>query len=284
MSYQTKIITPLYSFDICPQGKPTGSSRSSTLNSRKAPIFAVYRNEGHRVENNSIKTPTYLIENHVQPWLFRSQWTPLSLSENPQITSSYHDKTPTKQRRIMIQQRLFERFMCVKGSVRYTPSPEPSGSSVKPKLTSDEKELQLTNGLGHGQWRDSVLTKLLGRDMSKPLEWCASYNQWDGYDETYTGRFVKLAWDSRGRCVGGSLMLKSGQDILAIYKPRSSSWEKDGLEKVEDSHGMGSLGIMIDGVSGDALEHIILTCVAIEEQIMRSKGFGGSYHADWSGQ
>ncbi|KAF2805356.1 uncharacterized protein BDZ99DRAFT_525058 [Mytilinidion resinicola] len=159
--------------------------------------------------------------------------------------------------------------MCVIGSVRYTPSPEPSGSFVKPKSTSDEQELQLTNGLGHGQWRDSILAQLLGRDMSKPLEWCASSDQWDGFDKSYTSRFV------------------NGQDILAIYKPRSSSWQNysaEKLEELENSDGVGSLGIMIDGVSGDALEHMILTCVAIEEQIMRSKGFGGSYHADWSGQ
>ena len=75
--------------------------------------------------------------------------------------------------------------------------------------------------------------------------------------------------------------------VLALYKHSWASWRLGGEEfKVENSgdkysslglvtDAVGSLSLLTDGggSAGAALEHILLTCVAIEKQIRVAQGY-----------
>lgn len=190
------------------------------------------------------------------------------------------EKTPAILN-IMLDHPLLERIMCSVGSVNDNPTPQTSLTDEN--LGDNEaKELKLSSGLGHGQWYDRTLAELLGWPKERPIRWCASPRGWQTWIER---EHVDVEWDSRGKAAGGSLTLvDEDHTMLAIYKPRCASWVDGGAEtlmKKGRGDGRASLGIFMDRVSEEALEHMVLACVAIEEQIVMSQGCNGSYHGGW---
>ena len=84
---------------------------------------------------------------------------------------------------------------------------------------------------------------------------------------------------------------------LAVYKPRNAIWacgskltESDDEDAVTNGLGTGVSWICDENLlarmdangKNNALRQVLLSAIAIEEQIMRSKGFRpGCYHGHW---
>ena len=90
---------------------------------------------------------------------------------------------------------------------------------------------------------------------------------------TVAGPATAIEWPGRGRSVGGFIVLMDEDKLLALYKPSWAIWVLDGTEfKVDKlSERASSLAVLTADGGTAALEHILLTCVAIEEQIRISR-------------
>lgn len=133
------------------------------------------------------------------------------------------------------------------------------------------------SGLGHGVWIDSVLSGVRG---GKKVHWRASGAGW-----VVQGREVE--WVGVRKPRDGALWCEQLADdcceskLLALYLPRGSKPKAGGEPVRGKGEGMGMLGVLLDDLDDDMVQHMVLTCVSIEEQIMRSRGFGGAYHGAW---
>jgi hypothetical protein len=174
-----------------------------------------------------------------------------------------------------IAQPFFAPYACSIGSVQFSDSL--SGAEKQQAL----RRLKVSSGLGHGGWRDYVLAEMLGYNDTKSVTWYAAPGRW--HAAVGKEKEVNLEWDGRGIPLGGSIILKDySHRALALYKPRCAQWSNEGAEKTwTKEEGIGSLGILTENVEKRVLEHMILVCVSIEEQIMGSRGFKGAYHGGW---
>ncbi|KAF2114289.1 hypothetical protein BDV96DRAFT_647755 [Lophiotrema nucula] len=148
----------------------------------------------------------------------------------------------------------------------------------------------VSSGLGHGVWRDAWLEDGLGVEKEKMGN--AVETRWKA-----AGPERRIVWERKGCLESSNLILKPQKTILAVYKPRNAVWardgkltEGDGEEEGRNGLGTGMLGIcderLLAGVDADgkndALRHVLLSGIAIEEQMLKSKGFKPEfYHGHW---
>jgi len=268
-------VTPFQAVDIRPS--PRRASRSCFPGSSRNPTLAIYITSDTNDTDADHKNPAYQLE--LSPAPLFSYWPPST------SLVRLHAAVPLESSAIAtatIKHGLFAAFMCSVGSI--------SVPAEKATLTLATREVTVYSGLGHGMWYDYVLTGLLGRDKKKPLRWSAEPDNWRTIKDTEHGReYTDMQWAGRGKPVGGSLVLKDERDseILAVYKPRSARWTANRKQAQTgddgEADGVGCLGIMVADLGEEALEHMILNCASIEEQIMRSRGFNGAYHGCWAG-
>lgn len=154
----------------------------------------------------------------------------------------------------------------------------------------EDKRIDITEGLGHGQWRDYALTELLRNDDPRfgdgIATWFAQANGW------VLGTEDKIVWRGMGEPIRGSLMLVFNSNDpqgecrpLALYKPRCADWLLDGEDKSERNydkrHGVGRLCMLLEDSAEAVIQHVLLTVISIEEQIRMSRGFCGKYRSGW---
>lgn len=151
---------------------------------------------------------------------------------------------------------------------------------------------EIYTGLGHGDWIDYKLTRLLsvartGNEpqsrMDKHLKWIAGTDEWD-----------PIYWEGRDKIVGGHLKLRmhGDEEVLAVYKFSGANWlqrvyyhGRNGFREEWEEAGKasrGSLGISKkEGITEQVVQHMLMICIGIEEQIRHSKGFSAAYHGGW---
>jgi hypothetical protein len=206
--------------------------------------------------------------------------------------------------KIRFHHSMLGRHMCSVGSIRTSTktkstkdattgekSTEPSKSeqnSVSDSVSGlDEQQaadLFLGSGLGHGEWRDEVTEKILGLyDDSKPHVWQPKI-AWNATD-TWSSTLLENGSPQTRKVEGGGLLLRGPKSVnLAWYKPRPARWIDRGV--YGDGKGVGVLGFSAEaqklGFDEGMVRHVLLSAVAVEEQIMGSAGFEpGKYHAGW---
>ncbi|KAF2015635.1 hypothetical protein BU24DRAFT_491853 [Aaosphaeria arxii CBS 175.79] len=295
--------TPLRTYELRPtQVKTTGwfsSSLSSDATTPSDRIFGVFETTEDATSDGLKEVSKYFVDtaaNSTFPiWPSNSNQV---IAIFPQTTNVENivDRKATSVRSISQTHSLIGRHMCTVSSVRPQSAFQAQGEW---KSKADDMSLQewwVGSGLGHGQWSDSTLEKALGfPDRSDGfsikedrVEWRAQGDQWQ---TRLSQKYRDISWGGKGRVSGGGLILTGADMVLAVYKPRCARWEKkgdaadDGQEKGEiigDGVSVGVLGICHEKVDDEMTQHILLSAVAIEEQIMRSKGFDPlKYHGMW---
>jgi hypothetical protein len=192
MSRAIKTIKPLRSFETRPneQNAPRALfGNSSSKSKSNAPVLTVYPTEVEKAVHGNAQGSAYHIfyspPGLLKFWPFPPDLS-LHLHDGKSGDGSATEGETPKLLDIVIEMTLLERFMCCVGSVKHLRAPETIGSLTKPGPPSPtDQNLQLHSGLGHGIWMDPVLTKLLSRDQAKPLEWCANYDEWNGFDASF---------------------------------------------------------------------------------------------------
>ncbi|KAL9113871.1 MAG: hypothetical protein Q9227_002005 [Pyrenula ochraceoflavens] len=247
--------------------------------------------------------PEFYVSLRPQPllWLFRP------LLANPIL--GLHAGTPNQTSLVRpprlldleLQQSLIDPMMCTVGTcAEATQSHQLSPKHATSMCSGIGPDLVLHSGLGHGEWFDPVLAKILGRQK---ISWAAnSGNRLIEFPVDGSGaQEAKMLWEQlagqrpqRGR--GCLALIGDGEDLLAVYVPRSSNpgCDRYGLrfprqdiicEKGEDGlvgDGQGRLGLVGEEWTDRAIKHAMLVCVAIEESIRQSRGWTGVYHGHWA--
>jgi hypothetical protein len=259
-------------------------SSSSAISGPKIPTLVVYKTSNNEeLDLKNRDTSYHLILTPPPSRLWLSPSTTTVAIHGPEPPKNLHAGSIE---RAIIHHPWLAAYACTIGSIH--PSRGPKTIANVPRAPRGGPFTDIFSGLGHGKWYDYKLTKLLGLDAcveplsrnDKPLKWVAGAGKWD-----------PIEWEGRGTVIGGHLKLKRDNDeeVLAVYKARGATLrqkvESDVLEEEwEDCSetGTGSLGILReDGITEEVVRHMLLTCVGIEEQILRSKGFGGTYHGSW---
>ncbi|KAF2004174.1 hypothetical protein P154DRAFT_519713 [Amniculicola lignicola CBS 123094] len=243
---------------------------------------------------------------HLPVWPFNGSQT-LSIfdaDKHGQSASDVVERTAKPAQSLSQSHGLFDRHMCTMGGI-HTPwlKTTSSPSDAKPELStqsqsSDTKAGRVSAGLGHGVWQDEKLADVLGitpKDGTKAsyddkVEWVAKDNRrpWKAFADTTTAK--KIVVEGHGWTEDGGLVLEGKGKVYAVYKPRIAMWKRN--EKGEETKevtsidlrgiGQGALALFHDGLDDDIVRHLLLSAVAIEEQIMKSAGFDcRKYHGGW---
>jgi hypothetical protein len=129
--------------------------------------------------------------------------------------------------------------------------------------------LNISDGLRKGQWGDPILPLMQNLDSKWELRWQF------GLDRSNVKISIgnqNYQWLGKSDPNENFVVLLSGKEILALYMP---GWTRLGSDrqrkKCKDAKKRkGKLCIMTEVVNKPALDHIILVCLAIEEQVSRA--------------
>ncbi|KAF2795153.1 hypothetical protein K505DRAFT_360417 [Melanomma pulvis-pyrius CBS 109.77] len=277
-------LTPLHVFEI--RGTTVDStpsiflpSQSNTTQSNR--ILSVFKIRPNDEGSKLLKSLEYYVDTAAVPlsafWSFKQSQTISTFSNTTKVDEIV--KRASEPKRTAIQTHTFlGRLMCTKGSILT------SSNELDVKSSADfefPRKMSISSGLGHGVWFDPLLEKAL-RIPPKEINNVFTANvQWMGMGDRWTtyvdNRFVDIEWEGHGAVIGGGLVLMNQYKVLAIYKPRCARWKGGGGSDEK----IGSLGV-VEEMNEEMMGHVVLSAVAIEEQIMRSKGFKpDSYHAEW---
>jgi hypothetical protein len=167
------------------------------------------------------------------------------------------------------------RFMCTVGGIGES---NETSTEVEKSDSEPVQKCRAYSGLGHGEWSDEPLAKMLGITPKSPNSGTRTQLHWNAMGSEWY--HVRSGWPGKGKVNGGGLVLTANNQVLAIYKPRSSQWAE--VKEGEDGNGVGVLAICSEKIDHNMARHILVSAVTIEEQIMWSKGFHpDKYHGGW---
>ncbi|KAF2469474.1 uncharacterized protein BDR25DRAFT_304541 [Lindgomyces ingoldianus] len=295
MPGETISVKPIQAFELHPTPIPTTSFFTLPSSSRKLSTRILSTRKTHSVSDfdsgsDNTNTPEYYIDTSASSslliWPLNNSQA-ISIFPGSTSISSISSRQAENKGSISQGHAMLGRFMCTMGGI----------STRDPLTTNRTPDLYVSSGLGHGIWSDPVLEEKLRLPgegegeaagygiRGKKVKWHAAGSKWEARVDK---KDCEIEWEGWGYPEGGSLVLTGRGNVLALYKPRCASWVKQGgeakgMKSEGDGVGIGVLGICSERIDEEMARHLLLSAVAIEEQIMWSKGFRPElYHAQWS--
>lgn len=286
---KTKLVTPLHTYELRPAVivyYPWIGCARRLVSKR---ILSVHDTEDLEKPEKSTPEPEWYIDTASEstlPIISSAQRVSIFANDGQDLGDDIYKRKAVPLESMRQNHALVGRFMCTAGSIR--PGSE-KYITAHSSANEDGCTSRLSTGLGHGLWRDYELEDALGYTPKKgesqgmnKIEWQATGEDW-GNALPYN---AEISWKNGRKVDGGGMVLTGPDGVIAVYKARSARWAgKPEVESDEDSgdgNGVGVLGLCDEKIGKNLLRHVLLSAVAIEEQIMWSKGFNPRlYHAGW---